>query len=40
MTDVFSDKLAQWRAYTATPWGRIRYTVVEEILRRQCCGAG
>ena len=40
MTDVFSDKLAQWRAYTATPWGRIRYTVVEEILRRQCADLG
>lgn len=40
MTDVFSDKLAQWRAYTATPWGRIRYTVVEEILRRQCAELG
>ncbi|OIJ28702.1 methyltransferase domain-containing protein [Nocardioides luteus] len=40
MTDVFSDKLAQWRAYTETPWGRIRYTVVEEILRRQCAELG
>lgn len=40
MTDVFSDKLAQWRAYTATPWGRIRYTVVEEVLRRQCAELG
>ncbi|MEU6137216.1 class I SAM-dependent methyltransferase [Nocardioides sp. NPDC047086] len=40
MTDVFSDKLAQWRAYTATPWGRIRYAVVEEILRRQCAELG
>lgn len=40
MTDVFSEKLAQWRAYTATPWGRIRYAVVEEILRRQCAELG
>lgn len=40
MTDVFSDRLVQWRAYTATPWGRIRYTVVEEILRRQCSELG
>ncbi|MFE6508497.1 methyltransferase domain-containing protein [Nocardioides sp. NPDC057767] len=40
MSDVFSDRLAQWRAYTATPWGRIRYTVVEEILRRQCAELG
>ena len=40
MTDVFSDKLAQWRDYTATPWARIRYTVVEEILRRQCAEIG
>lgn len=40
MTDVFSDRLAQWRAYTGTPWGRIRYAVVEEILRRQCAELG
>ena len=40
MTDVFSDRLAQWRAYTETPWGLIRYTVVEEILRRQCAELG
>jgi S-adenosylmethionine-dependent methyltransferase len=40
MTDVFSDKLAQWRTYTSTPWARIRYTVVEEILRRQCAELG
>lgn len=40
MTDVFSEKLAQWRAYTATPWGRIRYTVVEGILRQQCAELG
>lgn len=40
MTDVFSDRLAQWRAYTATPWARIRYTVVEENLRRQCAELG
>lgn len=36
MTDVFSDRLEQWRAYTETPWARIRYIVVEEILARQC----
>ncbi|TQL68321.1 S-adenosylmethionine-dependent methyltransferase [Nocardioides albertanoniae] len=40
MTDVFSDRLAQWRDYTATPWARIRYTVVEEILRGQCAELG
>lgn len=40
MTDVFSEKLAQWRAYTATPWGRIRYAIVEEILRCQCAELG
>lgn len=36
MTDVFSDKLSNWREYTGSPWGRIRYAVVGEILRRQC----
>ncbi|WP_436698569.1 class I SAM-dependent methyltransferase [Nocardioides sp. BYT-33-1] len=35
MTDVFSERLAAWRDYTATPWARIRYRVAEEILRRQ-----
>lgn len=35
MTDVFSHRLAAWREYTDSPWGRIRYRVAEEILRRQ-----
>ena len=34
MTDVFSEKLATWRDYTDTPWARIRYGVVGEVLRR------
>lgn len=34
MTDVFSDRLAAWRDYTASPWGRIRYAVTAEVLRR------
>ncbi|PJI93912.1 class I SAM-dependent methyltransferase [Luteimicrobium subarcticum] len=34
--DLFSDRLAAWREYTATPWARIRYDVVGETLRRQC----
>ena len=40
MTDVFSEQLAAWREYTETPWARIRYGVVGEILRRQtdCLG--
>lgn len=35
VTDVFSDRLAAWRDYTETPWARIRYGVVAEVLRRQ-----
>jgi S-adenosylmethionine-dependent methyltransferase len=35
VTDVFSEKLAAWRDYTETPWARIRYEVVGEVLRRQ-----
>lgn len=35
VTDVFSEKLAAWRDYTETPWARIRYGVVGELLRRQ-----
>ncbi|GAB3614443.1 class I SAM-dependent methyltransferase [Humibacter ginsengisoli] len=40
MTDVFSEKLSQWRAYTETPWARIRYATVAEVLRRQCDALG
>lgn len=40
MTDVFSDKLQAWRDYTGSPWGRIRYAVVAETLRRQCAQIG
>ena len=32
---MFSEKLAAWREYTETPWARIRYGVVGEVLRRQ-----
>lgn len=35
MTDVFSDKLAAWRDHVNTPWGRIRYAVVGEVIARQ-----
>ena len=35
MSDVFREKLAAWRDYTDTPWARVRYNVVEEVLRRQ-----
>ncbi|GAB3609825.1 methyltransferase [Humibacter ginsengiterrae] len=40
MTDMFSEKLSQWRAYTETPWARIRYATVAEVLRRQCDALG
>jgi len=40
VTDIFSDQLAAWRAYTETPWGRIRYQVVEETLRRETARLG
>lgn len=36
MADVFSDRLEAWREYTESPWGRIRYAVAAETLRRQC----
>lgn len=35
MADIFSDKLAEWRDYTETPWARIRYAVVAEVLQLQ-----
>ena len=40
MTDVFSDKLAAWHEYTVTPWARIRYAVVAEVLRRHVVELG
>lgn len=40
MSDVFSDKLAAWRDYTASPWARVRYAVVGEVLRRHVAELG
>lgn len=40
VTDVFSEKLVAWRDYTETPWARIRYAVVGEVLRRQAAQLG
>lgn len=37
---MFSEKLAAWREYTGTPWARIRYGVVGEVLRRQASCLG
>ncbi|MFC5176355.1 methyltransferase domain-containing protein [Nocardioides taihuensis] len=33
--DIFDQHLAQWQAWCASPWGRIRFAVVAETLRRQ-----
>ncbi|UDY22150.1 class I SAM-dependent methyltransferase [Nocardioides sp. Kera G14] len=35
MTELFADTLATWRAYTETPWARIRYAVAADVLARQ-----
>jgi S-adenosylmethionine-dependent methyltransferase len=40
VVDVFSDQLDAWLDYTESPWGRIRYAVVEQILRREAAGLG
>lgn len=40
VSDVFSERLSAWRDYTATPWGRIRYAVVEETLAREASRLG
>lgn len=37
---LFADKLAAWREYTETPWARIRYAVVADVLRRQVAVLG
>ena len=34
--EVFDTQLDAWRAWQQTPWGRIRYRVVTETLRRTC----
>lgn len=38
--EVFDTQLDAWRAWQRTPWGRIRYRVVGETLRRTCSGLG
>jgi len=40
MADPFSEKLQAWQEYTQTPWARIRYAVVGEILREQASALG
>ena len=37
-TDLFADRLAEWDAYAATPWGRLRYALVEHTLGRVVAG--
>lgn len=32
---TFDDQIAAWRAWAEAPWGRIRFAVVAETLRRQ-----
>jgi S-adenosylmethionine-dependent methyltransferase len=32
---TFDQHLAQWRSWAETPWGRLRFAVVRETLRRQ-----
>lgn len=32
---TFDHKLAQWQAWCEAPWGRLRFAVVQETLRRQ-----
>jgi S-adenosylmethionine-dependent methyltransferase len=38
--EVFDTQLDAWRAWQQTPWGRIRYRVVGETLRRTCSSLG
>ena len=35
VSDVFEGRLAQWQAWCEAPWGRLRFAVVRETLRRQ-----
>lgn len=38
--NAFEDKLAQWRDWCEAPWGRLRFAVVRETLRRQAEALG
>jgi S-adenosylmethionine-dependent methyltransferase len=38
--DPFDQKLAEWQAWCAAPWGRLRFAVVRETLRRQAEAMG
>jgi S-adenosylmethionine-dependent methyltransferase len=38
--DVFEERLAQWQAWCEAPWGRLRFSVVRETLRRQAEALG
>lgn len=40
MSDPFSDKLAAWRDYTESPWGRLRYLLAQRVLQQQCARLG
>lgn len=41
MTDhLFDAQLARWEQWCAAPWGRLRFTVVRETLRRQAEALG
>ena len=40
VTDVFGDRAAQWERWQAEPWGRVRYAVVADVLRRTLTGTG
>jgi S-adenosylmethionine-dependent methyltransferase len=39
-TSPFDEKLAEWRAWCEAPWGRLRFAVVRETLRRQAEAMG
>src|SRR5581483_8012794 len=39
-SEVFDSQLDSWHAWQKTPWGRIRYRVVAETLRRTCAELG
>lgn len=38
--DVFSENLAAWQEYAATPWARIRYATVGDVLQRHAAELG
>ena len=39
-SEVFDERMAQWRAFRATPWSRLRFLIVAHTLSTSIAGSG